>query len=270
MNRNATFGCILAVISCAGCQSSGMVGVQPYRGLPSERSFTRDQLVIHADFFLPQRHRVINDLVEMRYEISEQLGLPLAEIPIEIYLFRDEKKFKAFAKRHSLLADRRAFFIKRGDQMKVFSFWGARAEEDLRHEVTHGYLHAITDDLPLWMDEGLAEYFEVRNDLENINWPHVQLLADAYRRGQWRPNLKLLEQVGGNVSLNQLQYAEAWLWVHFLLNYNDSTTELFKFQLQSIIAGEPTETFAFSEALESSVPDCKNLLIGHLKRLAEL
>ncbi|GIT30210.1 MAG: hypothetical protein Ct9H300mP1_22560 [Planctomycetaceae bacterium] len=33
--------------------------------------------------------------------------------------------------------------------------------EDLRHEFTHGVLHSSLKRVPLWLDEGLAEYFEV-------------------------------------------------------------------------------------------------------------
>ena len=67
--------------------------------------------------------------------------------------------------------------------------------EDLRHEVAHGYLHAVVPNLPLWLDEGLAEYFEVPRGLDGVNRPHV----DRACRRAWPttggPNLARLEQL---------------------------------------------------------------------------
>lgn len=230
----------------------------------------RDQLLVHADFFLPKDHRIINDLVDLRHQLSDQLGLPLADDTIEIYLFRDEHKFQQFSKRHHMMANRRAFFVKRGDRMMVFSYWGARAEEDLRHEVTHGYVHAVTRDLPLWLDEGIAEYFEIRDDLLRVNWPHVRLLAEAYRQGQWRPDLKPLEQIDGNASLSQLQYAEAWLWIHFLLHHDDVTVELLKSELKLAVLGHPVDRRPFSETMATRISEWRVAVVNHLKELAEL
>ena len=56
---------------------------------------------------------------------------------------------------------RRAFFVESPTHLSVYAQWGDRVQEDLRHEVVHGYLHAVLRDIPLCLDEGIAEYFEV-------------------------------------------------------------------------------------------------------------
>ena len=56
---------------------------------------------------------------------------------------------------------RRAFFLETDTRLAVYAHWSDRVAEDLRHEVAHGYLHSVVPGLPLWLDEGLAEYFEV-------------------------------------------------------------------------------------------------------------
>ena len=58
-------------------------------------------------------------------------------------------------------AERRAVFLKSDTRLMVLAHWHDGLGEDLRHELIHGYLHAEFNWLPLWLDEGLAEYFEL-------------------------------------------------------------------------------------------------------------
>jgi hypothetical protein len=259
---------LVGFISSA-CQTAGLRGGWPPE-TSHQRTFVRDQLVIHADFYLPQSHRILDDLVDLRYEIAENLEISLDDRPIEVFLFRDEKKFRQFVQRHVKLPDRRAFFVKKNQRLMIFSFWGGRAEEDLRHEVTHGYLHSSFDALPLWIDEGIAEYFEINYREHRINRPHVNLLADAYRKGTWRPDLKPLEQFNNNASLNQLEYAESWLWIHFLLEYNDQTRKLLITELQRIQHAPSAAAQPFSQVIDRQLPEWRSALINHLKSLAEI
>ena len=89
--------------------------------------------------------------------------------------------------------------------------------EDLRHETTHGFLHAVVRNLPLWLDEGLAEYWEVPRSCRGLNKPHVERISSPLRRGAWRPDLRRLEGLNPAGDMNQDDYAESWAWVHFLL-----------------------------------------------------
>ena len=53
------------------------------------------------------------------------------------------------------LPKRRAFFVgqpKRlggGDDLFVYTYWGDRVQQDLRHELTHAFLHAVSKDVPI-------------------------------------------------------------------------------------------------------------------------
>ena len=51
----------------------------------------------------------------------------------------------------------------------VYTYWGNRIQQDLRHELTHAILHSVLKDVPLWLDEGLAEYFEVPHGWKGVN-----------------------------------------------------------------------------------------------------
>jgi hypothetical protein len=99
----------------------------------------------------------------------------------------------------------------------VYVHWGDRVGEDLRHELTHGYLHSVTPNVPLWLDEGIAEYFEPPRGHQGRNAPHLALLAKRFRDRTWAPDLRRLESLADVSQMRQLDYAESWLWVHFLL-----------------------------------------------------
>ena len=87
---------------------------------------------------------------------------------MQVYLFEDRDAYERFMQsRYPNLPRRRAFFVAQprgvggGDDLLVYTFWGERIRQDLRHELTHALLHSVLKDVPLWLDEGLAEYFEL-------------------------------------------------------------------------------------------------------------
>ena len=43
----------------------------------------------------------------------------------------------------SAISQPRAFFVESDTRLNIYAYWGDRVAEDLRHEVTHGYLHAM-------------------------------------------------------------------------------------------------------------------------------
>ena len=71
--------------------------------------------------------------------------------------------------------------------------------------------------MPLWLDEGLAEYFEVAANARIRGNPH---LTHMQRQLRWKraPNLAALEAITDLGDMNEKQYRNAWAWVHFLLH----------------------------------------------------
>ena len=82
---------------------------------------------------------------------------------------------------------RRAFFLAQGSQRVVYTYSSPRLEEDLRHEATHALLRGAFGDLPLWLDEGLAEYFET--DLAAGRTPSTSgsIISPRTCAGGWSP-----------------------------------------------------------------------------------
>ena len=226
----------------------------------------KDQIRVHAEASNPGQARMLEELVALRHQIQHKTGLTFPEtvLPIDIYLFDDEASFRSFTSAsNAVFADRRAFFIGSKDALNVYGFWGMQVAEDLRHEVTHGYLHSIRPDIPLWIDEGLAEYFEVGANLDGYNLPHVQRLAQLYQAGGWQPDLEVLESISDPRRFTQTDYAEAWLWTHWML-YHEQGQQILKTRLRSSTA---IPALSWSEEVGQQIGDSTQL-VQHLLRLA--
>jgi len=202
-------------------------------GLPDRSVVRAGQLVIQADFGLAEQHRLIRDLETLRTDVSQQLGLPISDEPVHLYLFADAARYDAFAARHfPNFPVRRAFFVETDTTLAVFAPWQDRIAEDLRHETTHGYVHAVVPTVPLWLDEGIAEYFELPRGEQGIHPAHAAHLSGRFLEGTWRIDLARLEGLASAGEMSQDHYAESWVWVHWLLN----TTPLRRRILQDYLA----------------------------------
>jgi hypothetical protein len=205
---------LIVAVGCALSRKSPEPVVQP----SGTASFVREQLIVHSDFDLPRQHRLLDEVTSLRGDIAEKLGIPASDEPIHVYLFESSETYGAFALKYfPSHAPRRAFFLETDTRLNVYAQWGDNVAEDLRHEVTHGYLHATVRNMPLWLDEGIAEYFEVPRGQQGLNKSHVDLLAARQGTGEWSPDLTRLEQLTSAADMTQQDYAEAWLWVHLML-----------------------------------------------------
>ncbi len=237
-------------------------------GLPNHDEFTQDQLVVRCDFKLPRRHRLLAELAGRRDDISQRLLLPTSDEPINVYIFENEPRFRKFMrKNHPQFPHRRAFFVKDDTNLNVYAYWGNQVAEDLRHEVTHSYLHAVVPCLPLWMDEGLAEFFEMPRGQDGFNRRHVYHLIDELKAERWTPNLERLERLNNPLEMTQLEYAESWLWIHFLLESSMDHASLLQNQLARLRMNGQAESL--STIINKKIPAANELLVAHLLELAD-
>jgi hypothetical protein len=208
---------LVVLLLAAGCRGLLQRGLPP-SDLPIAHHVRVEQLVIHSDFEVPREHRLVRELVAERDDVCQTLELPPSEEFIEVYLFNDANTYRQYLARHfPNVPSRRAFFVETDTRLSVYAQWSDRVAEDLRHEVAHGYLHSIVPNLPLWVDEGLAEFFEVPRGHNGFHRHHLDLMGDMMREG-WRPDLGKLERLTDAAQMQQLDYAEAWAWVYFMLH----------------------------------------------------
>lgn len=255
---------VAATMSCAaGCHA---LNTPQATTLPSRHERVRDQLIIHSTFDMPERHRLVEELCAQRGDLAVKLMLPTSDEPIHVYLFDKPNEFAAYMRLHyPELGPRRAFFVEGDTRLAVYAQWGDRVAEDLRHEVAHGYLHAVVPNLPLWLDEGLAEYFEVPRGTAGLNRPHVEALLAEREAGTWSPSLQRIEAIEEASQLQQRDYAEAWVWVHWMLETTpERRAELCRY-LQSL--REAGVAPPLSHAMSARSPQAEQKLVAHLDTL---
>ena len=221
--RFAALALSLCAAASCGC-ATGTGGADVASGLapligpptPGRHSVRVGNLIVKSDAELSADDPLIADLNRLRRDVTAALALPEASKDVTISLFADEPAYRAFLEyQYPGLPPRRAYFVGTGTALHVYAYLGERTAEDLRHETVHGLLHASLPGVPLWLDEGLAEYFETPTPGEP-NGDYPELLARAVNGG-WRPDLARLEGMDDFAALTRQDYAESWAWVHLMM-----------------------------------------------------
>lgn len=228
---------------------------------------TRGQLVIHCDVPLPAKDRLLAEIEQQGPELSALLDLPPTSTPIHVHLFNDAKGYEQFvAQRFPHFPQRRAFFVETDDRLSVYAHWGENVADDLRHEVSHGYLHAAVSNLPLWLDEGLAEFFEVGRERNGFHKSHLALLSEELRKG-WLPDVTRLEEIRSAADMSQIHYAESWAWAHFMLHGTPERKAMLQGYLAELRQGKRVEPL--SNRLAAMHLEPERTLVEHLETLRE-
>ncbi len=228
-------------------------------------------LEIVSDFPMTRHRYLLDDLVALRDDVANQLAIAPSQEPIRVTLFERPGDLAALLRtRFPELGERRAVFVESDSQLAVYAAWNDRVAEDLRHEVSHGYLHAAIAGLPLWLDEGLAEYFELPRGEQGRHQAHLDQLGALWSAQRWHPDLKRLEELTSTAQLSQADYAESWAWVHWLLNGHDRPTGE---PLRPLLLGYLAELRAnpqvgrLSDRLPGTAADQSAALVEHLESL---
>lgn len=127
------------------------------------------------------------------------------------------------------------------------------ADDDLRglfHEYTHLVIRNTSPGIPLWLNEGLAEYyssFQIGNDGRSvvIGGPidsHLRVLA----RERWLPLSTLIATDESSPQYNEnsrrsIFYAESWLLVHMLLQATPDRSSALAAYVDATLAGAPAD-----------------------------
>jgi hypothetical protein len=253
---------VLVLGGCAGTLASRLT-------LPDRNTLVRDQLVIHGDFPLATHHRLFEELVTQRTDLCNRLALPCSDEPIHIYLFETADRFDGFIRlHHPEFPDRRAFFIETDAKLAVYAQWGDRMADDLRHEVTHGYLHSVVPDVPQWIDEGIAKFFEAPRGQHGLNQTMLNRIADRVERERWQPDLRRLEQFPATYNMTQDDYAEAWAWTHLLMESRPECLEVLRGYLADLRRDDNAVPISARLPAVLAKPDAA--LLEHIRTLASV
>jgi hypothetical protein len=219
--------------------------------------------VCRADFSLTGWEGLFDDLARLQNDLVRCLGVPAADGPIELYLFRDEESYRRFLGQHFPdVPYRRALYILREGNAMVLAYCSRELPVDLRHECTHALLHATLPLVPLWLDEGLAEYFEVAPSQRAFGSPHLSGVRWSARLGIFS-RLDSLEKKADLEEMEGREYRNAWAWAHFMIHGpSEARDELVRF-LADIRAQTPPGLL--SRRLEQRLPHLESRFAAHFR-----
>ena len=186
---------------------------------PAKNWLRVSQYAICTDFDLNPTDPLFRELEDLPGQIQTELNLPPGNSVIQVFLFDSQEHYEAYMTvRYPKLPLRRAYFIAEpraasGDDLLVYTWMGDHLRTDLRHELTHAVLHSVLKSVPLWLDEGLAGFFELPVANAGLNESHLEFM----QKGTFQPDLSRLEKLGKVAQMEKPEYREAWAWVHFLL-----------------------------------------------------
>jgi len=209
--------CLLSgILFLAGCRVTPTAWTN---NRPLAHSVKTSGFIIRSDFAIAEDAPMIRELEQLQTDVVQTLQLPAARDPVVVYLFSSESGYRHYMRKTwPTLPNRRAYFIGTSRELAVYSFHGPRMQEDLRHELTHGILHATLKTVPLWLDEGLAEYFEVSGIETGAPHPeHIRSLRRSMQK-DWAPSIARLEGIVDFQEFDRDDYAESWGWVHYMLH----------------------------------------------------
>lgn len=181
------------------------------------------------------------DALHEQYE-SRFRGLGERQIePMPLYLFETEQQYSRFLQEHDIDATHSGgmFFVTH--QLEGLATWvdgrSRRATEQvMQHEGFHQFAwHAFGPRLPVWLNEGLAQYFENavlsngRMMLGLSNSARVQKVRQAVRDRRVLPMTRLTSLSGDDwgralrkdPTHSSLLYAQAWSITYFLVHGDD-------------------------------------------------
>ena len=229
---------------------------------PDERSV--GAFVWHADFSLGDHERLMAEVGQLQRDLSEMLGIGEPREPIHLFLFAEKASYQAYLKQYFPgVPDRRALFVKGRGPGMVFAYLNRDFEVDLRHETTHALLRAGGIELPLWLDEGLAEYFEAPRDERRDDNPHLRLTRWSARLGR-APRLEILEAIESVEQMGRGEYRDAWAWVHFMLHGPPPAREELTVWLAEHATGNSTA--GLSQRLQRRLPDLDRQFLDHFRQ----
>jgi len=218
----------------------------------------------HATFPLGDLTPLFQELSALEIELQRTLAVPPAAQTVDVFLLDNKQMHQELLSQlFPQVPYRRALYVQRGGRGNVYAYRHSELAIDLRHECTHALLHTNLAMVPLWLDEGLAEYFEMPAGQRASDHPHFKKLRWNLRFGMI-PNIKSLEAFRDLSQMGGPEYRFAWAWVHFMLHGPLPVHRALVHFLADIRRGNPPGKL--SERLYRSLPDLERQMIVHFKQ----
>ncbi|BAM02785.1 hypothetical protein PSMK_06260 [Phycisphaera mikurensis NBRC 102666] len=202
----------------------------------------------------------VYDDLERRFE---GFGTGRSRAPLDVYLFRHAAGYHAYLKSRGVAADHSGgMFFSGGPRGDALATWvsgrdPAATRAVLQHEGFHQFAAARLGQLPHWVNEGLAQYYEDaplvngRLFVGELNAERLAGVRSALIRGTAWPLPTLLRAEGRtwidllhrDPDRSRTLYAQSWSLVYFLIHAeNGRYREAFLNYLRQLSLGQNADT----------------------------
>lgn len=220
-------------------------------------------VALHADFSLDAHATLFDEIQQLDDQLGRHLEIPAPREPVHLILFRQRSTYQAYLQEHyPRVPYRRALYIKDRGPGIVMAYRSPELEVDVRHETTHAILHASLPEVPLWLDEGLAEYYEVAASQRARGHDHLPATRWATRWAATRP-LEELEGLKDIESMGPQEYQRAWSWIHFCMHGPTPAKRVLTDYLGALADSETGPPL--SHRLRRHWPELESRLVQHFR-----
>jgi hypothetical protein len=208
---------------------------------------TRGEETLYSEFPLDVAG-IWKQIDSVSNELKNSVGIESSSEPVEIVLFSTHASYVQYLSQKIPQArNRRAIFLRNGAVSQIYAWNSRTLMTDLRHEMVHVRIHQHLPFFPLWLDEGLAEYFEEEPGKRSVSSRRDSVRWKA-RLGM-SPSLRALEGLPSAEAMNGETYRDSWAWVSFLINNSAESRDTLRKYVKLIYRGEAPGTFSsFAEA----------------------
>ncbi len=220
---------------------------------------------IHADFDVSQNSTLSPELSALAEDIGTVLRIESSDQPVHIVLFESGSEYQRYMQAYfPALPRRRALYIQDRGPGMLFAHCHPDMATDLRHEITHALLNDGQRPLPLWLDEGLAEYFELPKQRRFEGSSYLSQVVQRAQAGLV-PSLKKLEESDELSGFADVQYRDSWSWVHFFIHRNSATRQLLVRYLSDHRGG--VDQLSLSRQLQQITQDASGEYQSHFQSM---
>ncbi|HYM59272.1 MAG TPA: hypothetical protein VEZ11_00115 [Thermoanaerobaculia bacterium] len=225
---------------------------------------------------------IVGQILQMREAVGKVTQLKVrATLPTRVYIFASEASFAPY---RNLVTQRKnaaingAFLSNRdGNTILIQSDATGGVDRIVFHELTHYFVRNTTTGIPLWFNEGIAEYYSTFSTSGSGSGAEIRLGRPIVEHVLWlrqHPLIPLRELFAmdekspaySEWSRQGVFYAESWALVHYLMLSPERHGQLAAF-LDLRAAHRPLET-AFTTAFHESYEDLERDLRGYVHRAA--
>lgn len=183
---------------------------------------------------------------------------PISTVPITVVVFKSDDSFKPFRPPTA------AAYFQSGEDVNYIALTSERRDENPYAAIFHEYVHVLiknnTEHVPLWFNEGLAEYYSSFDMMDGNRKAMIGKPINSHvlylRQQKMLPLETLFAVTQGSPIYNERDkqgvfYAESWALVHYLLLGNEGKrAPQFKHFLNLLASGTEVEE-AFKQAFQT-------------------